>query len=137
MKCYNADSKGFAYQPGKPVQPGTTGVGILCLYLLGGDSHGDERNAAARTLAAKPVDDASQFPYYCMYYAAQAAFQAGDPVWKAVTKITNEKLLSTQKPDGGWPDASGESAGAGRLYTTSMALLTLSVSYSLLPVYQR
>jgi hypothetical protein len=137
MKCYNPDAKGFAYQPGAAVQPGMTGVGILCLNLLDGGQPADAVAAAAKTLAAKPVDESSQYPYYTLYYATQAAFQAGDPTWRDVSKIAFERLMKAQRPDGGWPDSGAESAGAGRSYTTSMALLTLSIPYRLLPVYQR
>jgi hypothetical protein len=136
LKCYNADAKGFSYQPGGAASPSMTGVGILCLHLLDGGK-ASEAAAAAKTLAAKPVDDASQFPYYGMYYATQAAFQAGDSTWTDVSNATFQRILKSQQPDGGWPDVPSESAGAGRVYTTSMALLTLSIPYRLLPVYQR
>ena len=74
-----------------------------------------------------------------MYYATQAAYQAGDSVWRDVSNVTFDKLIkeAQQQSDGGWPDVPGESAGAGRLYTTSMAVLTLSVPYCVLPIYQR
>jgi hypothetical protein len=139
MKCYNPDARAFAYQPGAAVTPSMTGVGVLCLHLLEADGKQppEAAAAAAKTLAARPVDDASQFPYYAIYYAAQAAFQAGDPIWPAVSRMTAERLLKNQQPDGGWPDANAESGSAGRAYSTSMALLTLSISYRLLPVYQR
>ena len=136
LKCYNPQAPGFSYQPGGATSPAMTGVGILCIHILDG-ANGPEVTAAAKTLAAKPLDDSSQFPYYGMYYATQAAFQAGDSTWNDVSKVTLPRIIRSQQPDGGWPDVPSESGGAGRLYTTTMALLTLSIPYRLLPVYQR
>jgi hypothetical protein len=136
MKCHVADAKAFSYQPGGAAQVGPTGVGVLCLHLLD-DGNRREAVEAAQFLQAHPTDDQSQFPYYGMYYATQAASRSGDAVWAAVSKVTFEKLLKSQTPqDGGWPDTP-EGAGGGRTYTTSLALLTLSIPYRLLPIYQR
>ena len=137
LKCYSADAKGFAYQPGGAPAAGTTGLGILCLHLLDDGAGRKESEAAMRTLEKHPIDDQTQFPYYGLYYATQAANQAGEPSWSAITKATFDKLFKAQQPDGGWPDVPSESGGTGRLYTTSMALLTLSIPYRLLPAYQR
>lgn len=137
QKCYNTGAKGFSYQPGGAVSAGMTGVGILCLHVLGGGVARPRAVMAAATLVKQPIDEKTQFPYYGMYYAMQAANQAGDATWNAVSKAILEKLLKMQEKDGGWPDAPGESAGVGRPYTTAMSILTLAVSYRLLPVYQR
>jgi len=137
LKCYNAQAKGFAYQPGGAASPGMTGVGVLCLHVLDTGVAHREATAAAASLEKHPIDDKSQFPYYAMYYATQAANQSGDAAWGAVSKATFEQLLKSQQPDGGWPDTPAESTGAGRAYSTSMAVLTLTIPYRLLPAYQR
>jgi hypothetical protein len=46
-------------------------------------------------------------------------------------------LLQRQDADGGWTAPSGEEAGAGRTYATSLAILSLSMKYHYLPIYQR
>jgi hypothetical protein len=75
-------------------------------------------------------------PYYSMYYSTQAAFQAGPPIWPVIWLVTQDRLLVTQMKDGGWPQSrSGEEPG--RVYATAMSVLTLSVPYRLLPIYQR
>ncbi|MDB5355290.1 MAG: Prenyltransferase/squalene oxidase [Phycisphaerales bacterium] len=136
LKCYLPDPKAFSYQPAGAAQVGPTGVGVLCLHLLD-DGNRKESKEAAQFLRAHPIDDQSQFPYYGMYYATQAAYQSDDAVWSAVSKATFDKLLKAQtQQDGGWPDTP-EGAGGGRIYTTSLALLTLSIPYRLLPIYQR
>ena len=136
LRCYRQDVQGFGYQPGNEASIAMTGVGVLNLYLLDASAR-PEAAGGARWLASHPVGDATRMPYYSMYYATQAAFQAGGDAWPAVWADVQAKLLPSQdKTDGAWPQShSGEEPG--RVYATSMSLLTLSVPYRLLPVYQR
>ena len=136
LKCYKADEKGFAYQPGQGASPAMTGVGVLNLYVLDASAR-PEVTAGAQYLLQKPVNDQTRMLYYSLYYATQAAYQAGEPTWSGVWKVSADQLLAMQtQADGGWPQSkSGEEPG--RVYATSMALLTLSVPYRLLPIYQR
>ncbi len=134
-KCYRPDLKAFAYQPGGDVMISSNAVGMLSLYLLDAGER-PELTEAAKYLTANLVADATRFPYYSLYYTTQAALQAGDLAWEAVSKPALAKLFKSQLPDGGWPaNPSGEEPG--RIYATSMATLTLSVPYRLLPIYQR
>ena len=99
--------------------------------------------AASRAQLEGWVYNAARYPYYGLYYATQASWQAEDDVWTAVSKQTVDRLLKAQSPDGGWParDFPGFDASKitepGRIYRTSMAVLTLTVPYRLLPIYQR
>jgi hypothetical protein len=139
LKCYNArpEQRGFAYQPGQDASAAMTGVGVLSLYLLDAADR-PELTEATALLLNQPVDPQhTRYPYYAGYYVTQAAFQAGDPVWPRVWQMTSERLLAEQSPqDGGWP-LSHSSEEPGRVYATSMAVLTLAVPYRLLPIYQR
>src|SRR5439155_25963211 len=124
--CYNPADKGFSYQPGTAAQVGPTGIGLLGLYLLdssGANSPGarPELTEAAKYLVDHPVNDATPFQYYAMYYAAQAANQAGGETWAAVFKAASTKLLAVQAKDGSWPKVGQE---PGEAYATSMAVLT-------------
>jgi len=113
-----------------------TGVGVLNLYLLDAAQRA-EVGAAAALLARKPVNDQTPYPYYATYHIAHAAFQAGEPVWPAVWRATTDRLLALQvQADGGWP-MSRSTEEPGRVYSTAMAVLTLSVPNRLMPVYQR
>lgn len=133
LRCYNAPDKGFSYQPGGAGQTGPTGIGLLGLYLLDSATR-PEIADAAKFLASHPVNDATPFQYYAMYYVTQAAHQAGGETWPAVFGVTSGRLLRTQTKDGSWPKLGQE---PGKVYATSMAVLTLTVPYGLLPVYQR
>ena len=46
-------------------------------------------------------------------------------------------LLEKQQGDGSWQAANGEEKNAGRVYATSLAVLSLSVKYHYLPIYQK
>jgi hypothetical protein len=135
LNCYHPTEKGFAYQPHGGPSVAMTGVGVLNLFLLDAADR-PEAMAGERWLLDHPVKDDTPMPYYSMYYSTQAAFQAGEPVWPVIWKVTQDRLLGTQMKDGGWPQSrNGEEPG--RVYATAMSVLTLSVPYRLLPIYQR
>lgn len=134
LHCHSPQG-GFGYQPGTAPLPSSTGVGVLCLYLLNGASR-PEIAEGLKFLREHPVDDQSNYLFYTIYYATQAAFQAGDADYAAIAAPNFARLFKAQQADGGWPDPRGQETG-GRTYTTSMALLTLAVPYRLLPIYQR
>ena len=133
LKCYNERERGFSYQPGGNAQLGPTGIGLLGLYLLDGASR-PELAASAQFLSQATINANTRFLYYSVYYVTQAAYQAGGATWAKVSGQTLPLLLGTQAPDGSWPKAAEE---PGEAYATAMAVLTLSVPYRLLPVYQR
>ena len=133
LKCYKADGKGFAYQPGAQATPGPTAVAVLALHLLDAADR-PEVAEGVKFLVQKPVDE--RFPYYSQFYAVQAANQSGDETWNAVGAPLLDRIIAAQQPDGGWPQSS-TAQEPGRVYATSMALLTLTVPYKLLPVYQK
>ena len=44
-------------------------------------------------------------------------------------------MLNIQKANGAWDGAGGEKS-AGQIYCTALAILSLSVKYHFLPIYQ-
>jgi hypothetical protein len=136
LRCWNADERGFAYQPGAGASVAMTGVGVLALHLLGAPDR-PEAAAGAAYLVDHPADpQQTRMAYYALYYATQAAYQSAGTTWPDVWRNARDQLLSLQSPDGGWPQ-SRSAEEPGRVYATSMAVLTLSIPYRLLPVYQR
>lgn len=134
-RCFNPAGRGFAYQPGDPAHPGATGMGLLCMRLLDG-SQTPQAIAAAATLSKKPADDDATYPYSAMFYAVAGAYVTGDDTWAVVQKDLYEKLSEVQQSDGGWPEGGAEANGAGRSYTTSMALFSLGLQCRMLPVLE-
>ena len=72
-----------------------------------------------------------------MYYGCHATFQLGGDAWADFYPRAALGLLSAQGPDGSWPPEQGIAAPYGRVYSTSLAVLSLTPPYQLLPIYQR
>jgi hypothetical protein len=142
-RCTHPAQKGFAYQPGGEPSVAMTGVGILTLSLLAGnDADADppgQLSAAGRWLAEHPLRLAdTDYPYYAAYYVTQAAYHGGeDVVSPALARSVLDRVIRAQDKDGGWPQPVKGEAEYGRLYSSAMAVLTLTVPYRLLPVYQQ
>jgi len=126
----------FFYQPGGGGGV-TTQVGLLCLELCG--KHKDPACLAAgdHVLKTLPKTYGEGFFYYGLYYASQGMFQLGGTYWDNYAKFQYDLMLPKQNPDGSWPLSSAAEQGAGICYSTSMSVLTLSVSFRQLPIYQR
>lgn len=135
LRCRTADG-GFAYQPGGGSGLARTGIGLLCLELSG--RHRDDVTLKAGQYLAKAfkpgVPPRDPFLYYTFYYSANGMFQLGDKEWEAFAPAIYETILKLQRPDGSWAGGGPE---ANPHYSTSMAILALSVSYRQLPIYQR
>lgn len=141
VRCFRADQGGFSYQPGLDVAPSMTGVGVLSLQLLSPRSEATattrpEAQAGGALLAKTLVDDTTRFSYYSHYYVTQASFQLGGEVWAKVWNNARARLMASQVADGGWPPST-IAEEPDRVYTTAMSLLTLTVPYQILPIYQR
>jgi hypothetical protein len=123
---------------------GLAGVGILSLSM-GGDHQSAMARAAGDWLLAHPyrrfgdrIGEGDKF-FYSTYYCSQAMAQLGGHYWEQFFPGLVKVLLSNQGNDGSWPlevDA-GNEAVYGNVYTTAMAVLSLTPPYQLLPVYQR
>lgn len=79
--------------------------------------------------------------YYCWYYASMAMFQLGQPYWEAWNPKMRDHLIRRQvrggTDDGSWPNTGRYAGhnGGGKIYTTTMAALTLEVYYRYLPMF--
>lgn len=136
VKRSTCDRGGFAYQPGGGPNRSRTGTGILSLEICG-RHHEPEALAGADYLLQNPPKWNDEFFYYGAYYCAQAMFQVGGRYWEVEQPRLESLLLSLQGPDGSWPVGRSSEERAGAAYSTSMAVLALSVKYHYLPIYQR
>ena len=86
-----------------------------------------------------PLEWKGPFFYYSVYYSSQAMYQLGGKYWETWRKRTESLLLQHQKEDGSWPPPPKETheQQAGPAYTTALAILSLTVDYKYLPIYQR
>ncbi len=135
LRCRDAKSGGFGYQPKSGAKLGLTGAGVLCLALLGQHDHAAIEPAGKYLLSHTPAKfSGGMSGYYDIYYASQAAFQIGGKVWAGFAPKMYEGLLSAQQTSGEWPPADGV---CGSSYTTAMAILAMTPPYHQLPIYQR
>lgn len=125
-----------------------TAVGLL-MRLYGGwhRDHPDMVRGADYLLKNLPeIGDARkpQRDTYYWYYATQLMFHMGGDYWKAWNAKLHPLLINSQVREGqmagSWdprgPVADAWAPHAGRLYVTTMNLLSLEVTYRHLPLYE-
>jgi hypothetical protein len=133
---------------GTRISRGMTGAGVLCLSMAGQHQTPMAR-AAGDWLVAHPfkafgelVPARDRF-FYGAYYCSQAMVQLGGRYWEQFFPPLAEVLVNSQNTNGSWPPEvggyapTGGEAVFGSGYSTSLAVLSLTPPYQLLPVYQR
>jgi hypothetical protein len=128
--------------------PVMTSVGLLMRLYMGWKRDNPAMAQGADWLLRKlPADETSQTSVrdtYYWYYATQVLFHMGGQRWKSwyeslypmliESQVTQGPYAGSWEPMGPVPDAWGEYAG--RLYVTTMNLLSLEVTYRHLPIYE-
>ncbi len=122
---------------------GMVAAGIVSLALAGQHQTPMEL-AAGDWLLGHPyrgfgdrVGIADRF-FYSAYYSSQAAAQLGGRYWEGIFPPLSAAVLSGQSSDGSWPAEVGHrDMMFGNVYTSALAVLTLTPAFQLLPVYQR
>jgi len=135
-RCSVRGNNGFGYQVGGGPTPTRTGTGILALEVCG-EHQSDEAMGAAEYLSRTPLREGQSFFYYGAYYCTVGLFKVGGKHWDQARPRMFEMLLRLQNVDGSWPIGRHGESSAGRVYSTSMAVLALAVEYRYLPIYQR
>lgn len=135
-RAYREADGTFGYQGATGGSAETlTGAAILCLELCG--KHLDPMSIKGaqyleRTYA-KALPGNGQC-YYGLYYTAQGLFQIGGPIWRKFSAWMYDTFVPQQRADGSW---GGNGNNGSDVYSTAMTLLSLSVPYRMLPIYQR
>jgi hypothetical protein len=68
---------------------------------------------------------------YTNFYGTQAMIQIGGAWWEKYFRSLRRRLLNSQSSDGSW------SGDVGTTYSTSIAVMILSMPYTYLPIFQR
>lgn len=134
MRNHDREVGSFGYTDARNNSVTLSGAGLLCLELCG--HHGAKETIAAGEFLLREHKEIADehFAYYGVYYAAQGMFQLGGKYWNTFSKWMVDEYLPMQRVDGSWEhDRKGESI----VYYTSMMLLSLTVPYRQLPIYQR
>ena len=78
---------------------------------------------------------------YYNYYATQVLHHWGGEEWENWNKVMREQLVKSQRRKGhaagSWDVADSHGRSGGRLYMTSLCVMTLEVYYRHLPLYQQ
>jgi hypothetical protein len=132
---------GFAYMPERGHEPNIamTGTGVLALQICG-DFDSPLARRGGDWLLAHPLEWKGPFFFYSAYYSTQAMFQLGGDYWERWRPLSQDLIVSKQRADGSWlppPDETSVVSQLGPVYFTSMAVLSLTVEYKYLPIYQR
>jgi len=130
-----------------------TGIVMLCNQFMGMKKTHPTMKESAEYLSREglkwytegrvPTDEG----IYYIYYASLAMFQHGGKAWKQWNKVMKEVLLKHQIKggcaDGSWPTANNKEIPGlkqpfeervGKVYTTTLAILTLEVYYRYSPL---
>jgi len=128
---------GFSYLPGNNSPSfAMTAAGLLAMQVCG-QYESPLVSGASDWLIEHPPKWDERFFFYGTYYYAQGMHQRGGKHAETADELVRKLLLDKKQADGSWSAPSGEEAGAGRVYSTCMAVLSLSVKYHYLPIYQR
>ncbi len=128
---------GFSYTPGQNHPTFTmTAAGLLAMQVCGQYDSPLVSGAADWLLEHSPNLD-ERFFYYGTYYYAQGMHQHGGKHATEAAEKVSRILLKEQSPSGAWTSQRGEERNYGEVYATSLAILSLSVTYHYLPIYQR
>ena len=136
----------YCYQPNgneSTEKQSMTAAGLLTQQYLGWKK--DDRNLLAGStylMAKQPPEQSSNVgDIYFYYYATQVLHHLEGNNFDLWNHRMREHLIRTQEKDGdfkgSWgPDGVPHGNAGGRLYVTSLAMLTLQVPYRHLPMYR-
>jgi hypothetical protein len=128
---------GFSYTPGQQHPTYTmTAAGLLAMQVCGQYDSPLVAGAADWLMSHGPELDERYF-YYGTYYYAQGMHQRGGKYATEAATRVSKILLKEQSANGAWASQRGEERNYGDVYATSLAILSLSVTYHYLPIYQR
>lgn len=130
-------ASGFNYEPHQNNPTFTmTAAGLLAMQVCG-EYESPLVAGAADWLLEHPPKWNERFCSYGTYYYAQGMYQRGGEHAQTAQRLVQEMLLSKQAANGSWLAENGSEQGHGAVYATSMAVLSLSVKYHYLPIYQK
>jgi len=127
---------GCAYIPGHAPGYASVAAGLLALQVCG-EHEAPEVRGSSDWLRDFKVKYDTRFFFYGTYYYAQGMYQRGGDYASHAKEVVETILTSNQQGDGAWRGLTSEEQHATAVYSTAMALLSLSIKYHYLPIYQR
>ena len=122
---------GYRYMPGDRVTDAMVAEGLLCRIYTSWDSKRPGLDAGVQNLLTHPPQNGGELYYW--YYATQVMHHYGGDPWKEWNPAMRDLLIDLQSNDGhesgSWAPQGGHDDAGGRVYATSLSLLTLEVYY--------
>ena len=128
---------GFSYTPGTHHPSFTMSAAGLLAMQVCGQYDSPMVEGASEWLMQHPPKPSERFFFYGVYYYAQGMHQAGGKYANKADEMVADLLVDAQRSDGAWLARGGEERNVGAVYSTALAILSLSVRYHYLPIYQR
>jgi hypothetical protein len=123
----------FTYAPQQQVTYSSATAGMLAMQVCGQYDAPEVKGTVEWLMALRhQLQWGEPWFFYGTYYYAQGMHQRGGKVADHARREVERVLVPQQRNDGSWPP--NESTG---VYTTALAVLSLSVKYHYLPIYQR
>jgi hypothetical protein len=126
---------GFAYTPGHGPTFAMVAAGLLAMQVCG-QYELPEVAGSANWLRDYRLTYGDRWFFYGIYYYAQAMHKRGGEFADLARRTTEGILLPKQAADGSWLADDGQERGCGRVYSSALAVLSLSVKFHFLPIYQ-
>lgn len=126
------------YQPGESPTAAMTAELLYSRMLLGQELDKDDL-ANAADFISRQAPGASNPDPYCWYYGSLCLLQVHSEVWDLWNRRTRDTLIGLQRAGegplaGSWNTNLRWGAQGGRVFTTSLAVLTLEVYYRYSPI---
>lgn len=127
-----------AYRPGESPSRSMTAEALVCWQFLGLTRQHPACNEAGDFILEQTPGE-GEFNLYYWYYATLGMYQLGGTHWQRWNDAMRDAVVSRQVKEGphagSWNTDSLWGGYGGRVYTTSLATLTLEVYYRFLPLY--
>ena len=122
---------GYRYMPGGGGSDAMTAEGLLCRIYTSWNSKRPGLEAGVRYLLSHPPQPGGELYYW--YYATQVLHHYGGEPWEEWNPVMRDLLIDSQSTEGhesgSWAPQGGHDGAGGRVYATSLSLLTLEVYY--------
>lgn len=123
----------------EPITPTMTAEALFCQQMMGAPADSPASREAVNYLM-RNQPRMSDTNYYYWYYGTLAMYQHGGRAWQDWNSIVRDVLISEQVRTGefagSWAPNDPWGRYGGRLYSTTLATLTLEVYYRFLPLYR-
>ncbi|TWU25834.1 prenyltransferase/squalene oxidase repeat-containing protein [Bythopirellula polymerisocia] len=127
----------YGYQQPSTTRPAMSSVGLYGRMMIGWPQ---DHPPLLKGAAALAKEDPRKSNMYFNYYTSQVLHHVGGSGWRRWNPRMRNYLVQSQSDsgheNGSWYFDEAWSDRGGRLYTTTLAILTLEVYYRYMPMYQ-